>query len=74
MRIRIVNMKKKILITGGAGCLGSNLIEHWIPKGYEILTIDNFATGKREVLPKIKGLKIYEGSISDFPLLDNFVR
>ena len=45
-------MSKKILITGGAGCLGSNLIEHFFPKGFEICVIDNFATGKREVVPE----------------------
>ena len=31
----------------GAGCLGSNLIENLLPKGCDILVIDNFATGKR---------------------------
>ena len=43
----------RILITGGAGCLGSNLVEHWLPQGHDILAIDNFATGKREVLPPV---------------------
>jgi UDP-glucose 4-epimerase len=54
----------KILITGGAGCLGSNLIEHWLPKGHQIMVIDNFATGKREVVPNVKGLTVVEGSIA----------
>ena len=60
----------KILITGGAGCLGSNLIEHWLPKGHEILVIDNFATGRREVLPPVDGLTVHEGSIADAGLVD----
>ncbi len=55
----------KILITGGAGCLGSNLIEHWLPQGHEIFVIDNFVTGKREVVPETAGLTVYEGSIAD---------
>jgi len=55
----------KILITGGAGCLGSNLVEHWIAQGHEIAAIDNFATGKREVLPPIRGLQVREGSVAD---------
>ena len=55
----------RILITGGAGCLGSNLIEHWLPMGHEIFVIDNFATGKREVVPNVAGLKVEEGSIAD---------
>ncbi len=55
----------RIIITGGAGCLGSNLIEHWLPQGHEILVIDNFATGKREVVPALPGLTLIEGSIVD---------
>ncbi len=55
----------RILITGGAGCLGSNLLEHWLPKGHQILIIDNFATGKREVLSEIPKLIIREGSIAN---------
>lgn len=55
----------RILITGGAGCLGSNLIEHWLPQGHQIFVIDNFATGKREVVPQVEGLTVREGSIAD---------
>jgi len=60
----------RILITGGAGCLGSNLIEHWIPQGHEIHVIDNFATGKREVVPAMPGLVVTEGTIADAGLVD----
>lgn len=60
----------RILITGGAGCLGSNLIEYWLPRGHEILVIDNFATGKREVVPPVAGLTVIEGSIADKALVD----
>ena len=55
----------RILITGGAGCLGSNLIEHWLPQGHQILVLDNFATGKREVVPEVSGLQVREGHIAD---------
>ena len=63
-------MGMRILITGGAGCLGSNLIEHWLPQGHEIFVIDNFATGKREVVPQVKGLTVKEGTIADEPLVN----
>lgn len=55
----------RLLITGGAGCLGSNLIERYLPQGHEILVIDNFATGKREVVPPIPGLTVVEGTIAN---------
>jgi UDP-glucose 4-epimerase len=60
----------RILITGGAGCLGSNLIEHWLPAGHQILVLDNFATGKREVVPAVPGLTVREGSIADAAVVD----
>lgn len=60
----------RILITGGAGCLGSNLIERYLPQGHEIMVIDNFATGKREVLPPVGGLEVVEGTIADQALVE----
>jgi nucleoside-diphosphate-sugar epimerase len=60
----------RLLITGGAGCLGSNLIEAYLPRGHEILAIDNFATGSREVLPDLPGLSVIDGSIADRDLVD----
>ena len=61
----------KIFITGGAGCLGSNLIEHWIPAGHEILVLDNFMTSKKEVLPEVPGLKVIQGDVADFSILES---
>jgi UDP-glucose 4-epimerase len=55
----------RLLITGGAGCLGSNLIERYLPRGHEIIVIDNFATGRREVVPPVRGLTVIEGTIAD---------
>jgi len=63
-------MSMRLLITGGAGCLGSNLIERYFPQGHEICVIDNFATGKKEVIPELPGLKLVEGSIADATLVN----
>jgi UDP-glucose 4-epimerase len=60
----------RILITGGAGCLGSNLVETYLPQGHEILVIDNFATGRREVLPDVPGLTVVCGTIANRDLVD----
>ena len=45
-------MKKRILVTGGAGFLGSHLCERLLEEGNEVLCLDNFFTGqKQNVLP-----------------------
>lgn len=59
----------RLLITGGAGCLGSNLVEHWLPGGHDIFIIDNFATGKAASLPPSPKTTLVEGSISDRELV-----
>ena len=46
MNIKLSN--KKILVTGGAGFIGSNLCEALLEKGSQVICMDNFATGKRE--------------------------
>lgn len=55
----------RIAITGGAGCLGSNLVEHWLMQGHAVLAIDDFTTGNPEALPPERGLTIREGSVAD---------
>lgn len=62
--------RMRLLITGGAGCLGSNLIERYFPQGHEICVVDNFSTGKREVVPPQQGLIVVEGSIADADLVN----
>jgi UDP-glucose 4-epimerase len=60
----------RALITGGAGCLGANLVDHLVPAGHDILVIDNFATGHRESLPEMPEVRIVEGSVADRELID----
>ena len=36
---------EKILVTGGAGFIGSNLCEHLVLNGYDVVCLDNFSTG-----------------------------
>ncbi len=46
---------KKILITGGAGFIGSNLTEYFLNKGYKVTVLDNFATGYRHNIEQHEG-------------------
>lgn len=39
------DMKKTVLITGGAGFIGSNLCDYFLSKDYKVVCLDNFATG-----------------------------
>jgi len=49
-----MRMKERILITGGAGFIGSHLCELLIEKGYQVVAIDNLSTGK---LDNIQGIR-----------------
>lgn len=39
---------KKVVVTGGAGFIGSNMVDRLIAEGKEVIVLDNFSTGKRE--------------------------
>lgn len=58
----------KILITGGAGFIGSNLTEYFLNKGYKVTCLDNFATGHRhniELFLSNENYTLIEGDIRD---------
>jgi len=55
----------KVLITGGAGFIGSTLADQLVGRGDEVLVIDNLTTGRRDNLPSSPRLRFIEGSIVD---------
>jgi UDP-N-acetylglucosamine 4-epimerase len=64
MNIELSN--KTILVTGGAGFIGSNLCEALLEKGNKVVCLDNFATGKRENLEQLlkdSNFTLIEGDI-----------
>jgi UDP-glucose 4-epimerase len=60
----------KVLITGGAGFIGSHLADRLLARGDEVLVVDNFATGRRDNLEARPGFKLVEGTIADEQLVD----
>ena len=54
----------KILVTGGAGFIGSNLVERLVQEGHEIVVLDNFALGRMENLSAVKNsITLVKGDI-----------
>ena len=61
----------KVIITGGAGFVGSHLADRLIGRGDDVLVIDNYAPGRRDNLPDYAaGLRVIEGDIADRELVD----
>ena len=60
----------KMLITGGAGFIGSHLADHLLTNGHDVCVIDNYATGRRDNLNPHNRLKVVEGTIADKSLVD----
>src|SRR5208283_648713 len=64
-------MSKRIVITGGAGFIGSALARALVARGDDVLVLDNFSSGKRENLKDVStGLAVVEGDILDASVLD----
>ena len=56
----------RVLVTGGAGFVGANLIKRLVDEGHDVVSIDNYSTGKKE--NEQKGCIYYNLDISDKPI------
>jgi len=54
-----------ILVTGGAGFIGSNLIDALVERGYPVRVLDNLSTGKRGNLPDDGSVELIVGDVAD---------
>jgi UDP-glucose 4-epimerase len=64
----------KVLVTGGAGFIGSHLVESLLVENNEVVVIDNFYSGRLSNLPKNKRLKIVKGNVQNFSLLSSIAK
>ena len=66
----------KILITGGAGFIGTNLTEYFLNKGYKVTCLDNFATGHRHNIEPFltnPNYQLIEGDIRNLETCKNAI-
>jgi UDP-glucose 4-epimerase len=63
----------RVLVTGGAGFIGSNLVDRLLADGHAVTVFDNFSTGRPEFLAEAQRLstRIVTGDILDLPALEN---
>ena len=54
---------KRILITGGAGFIGSHIADRFDREGYEVIVVDNLVGGKKENIRHLKNCSFYNTDI-----------
>lgn len=63
--------KPKILVTGGAGYIGSHAVLALVDKGYDVVVLDNLVYGHRDLAETVLGVELVEGELGDAELLSN---
>lgn len=63
----------KVLVTGGAGFIGSNLVKTLLRQGDDVLVLDNLSSGFKKNLSDIPNVKFIKGDIRDSILLDEIM-
>ena len=59
------SVRKRVLITGGAGFLGSHLCERLVAQGTDVLCVDNYFTGRKDNVAHLLGLPHFEAMRHD---------
>lgn len=71
-----MNSKTKILVTGGAGFIGSNLCDFFVENGFQVVCLDNFSTGFKKNIEHLithNNFQLIEGDIRSFEDCQNAV-
>lgn len=67
-------VREKLLVTGGAGFVGSTLVRKLLDKGYKVTVMDDFSTGLRDYLPQSVKLKVASGNVQNFEKVSSIIR
>ena len=67
----MAQVKPTILVTGGAGYIGSHAVLALQQSGYEVIVLDNLVNGHRDLVEKVLQVKLIVGDICDRTLLDH---
>lgn len=65
---------KKIVVTGGAGFIGSHIVDKLIEQGHEVLVLDNLMTGKKDNIEKLDRIEFVEADVRDYEAVEDAIR
>ena len=63
--------KPTVLVTGGAGYIGSHAVNTLLQDGYHVLILDNLVYGHRDLVEQVLQVELIQGDIQDIPLLNS---
>jgi UDP-glucose 4-epimerase len=63
----------KVLVTGGAGFIGSHIVEYFAEAGHDVRVLDNLVTGFLRNIPQYTNIEFVQGDICDYPTVEKAI-
>lgn len=67
-------LRKKVLVTGGAGFVGSNLVNTLVKEGAFVTVLDDLFTGRKENIECLNDIRFVEGSVTRYEMVSDLVK